>query len=311
MEEPKSKAKRGAKTAAAAQEDKITLLPLSELHDFPNHPFKVRDDEAMQETTESIRQYGVLVPAIVRPREDGGYEIIAGHRRRRGSELAGLSAMPCIVRRMDDDTATILMVDSNIQRENILPSERAQAYKMKLEAIRRKAGRPAKGAENLPEDNCDQVGHNFDGKRSVEIVADEAGESKSQVQRYIRLTELTPELQQMVDEKKIGMTPAVEISYLKPEEQQMLLTAIDSEQATPSLSQAQRMKKLSRDGKLNDDTMLDIMMEQKKPEGYNVVLSADKLRKYFPRSYTPQKMEETILKLLDAWLRKRQRDQSR
>ena len=311
MEEPKSKAKRGAKTAAAAQEDKITLLPLSELHDFPNHPFKVRDDEAMQETTESIRQYGVLVPAIVRPREDGGYEIIAGHRRRHGSELAGLSAMPCIVRQMDDDTATILMVDSNIQRENILPSERAQAYKMKLEAIRRKAGRPAKEAENLPEENCDQVGHNFDRKRSVEIVADEAGESKSQVQRYIRLTELSPELQQMVDEKKIGMTPAVEISYLKPEEQQMLLTAIDSEQATPSLSQAQRMKKLSRDGKLNDDTMLDIMMEQKKPEGYNVVLSADKLRKYFPRSYTPQKMEETILKLLDAWLRKRQRDQSR
>ena len=311
MEEPKSKAKRGAKTAAAAQEDKITLLPLSELHDFPNHPFKVRDDEAMQETTESIRQYGVLVPAIVRPREDGGYEIIAGHRRRHGSELAGLSAMPCIVRQMDDDTATILMVDSNIQRENILPSERAQAYKMKLEAIRRKAGRPAKEAENLPEENCDQVGHNFDGKRSVEIVADEAGESKSQVQRYIRLTELSPELQQMVDVKKIGMTPAVEISYLKPEEQQMLLTAIDSEQATPSLSQAQRMKKLSRDGKLNDDTMLDIMMEQKKPEGYNVVLSADKLRKYFPRSYTPQKMEETILKLLDAWLRKRQRDQSR
>ena len=311
MEEPKSKAKRGAKTAAAAQENKITLLPLSELHDFPNHPFKVRDDEAMQETTESIRQYGVLVPAIVRPREGGGYEIIAGHRRRHGSELAGLSAMPCIVRQMDDDTATILMVDSNIQRENILPSERAQAYKMKLEAIRRKAGRPAKEAENLPEENCDQVGHNFDGKRSVEIVADEAGESKSQVQRYIRLTELTPELQQMVDEKKIGMTPAVEISYLKPEEQQMLLTAIDSEQATPALSQAQRMKTPSPDGKLNDDTMLDIMMEQKKPEGYNVVLSADKLRKYFPRSYTPQKMEETILKLLDAWLRKRQRDQSR
>ncbi len=311
MEEPKSKAKRGAKTAAAAQEDKITLLPLSELHDFPNHPFKVRDDEAMLETAESIRQYGVLVPAIARPREDGGYEIVAGHRRRHGSELAGLQNLPCIVRQMDDDTATIFMVDSNIQRENILPSERAQAYKMKLEAIRRKAGRPAKEAENLPEENCDQVGHNFDRKRSVEIVADEAGESKSQVQRYIRLTELSPELQQMVDEKKIGMTPAVEISYLKPEEQQMLLTAIDSEQATPSLSQAQRMKKLSRDGKLNDDTMLDIMMEQKKPEGYNVVLSADKLRKYFPRSYTPQKMEETILKLLDAWLRKRQRDQSR
>ena len=293
------------------QQEVIVHVSLSKLHDFPNHPFKVRDDEAMQETAESIRQYGVLVPAIVRPREDGGYEIIAGHRRRHGSELAGLSAMPCIVRQMDDDTATILMVDSNIQRENILPSERAQAYKMKLEAIRRKAGRPAKEAENLPEENCDQVGHNFDGKRSVEIVADEAGESKSQVQRYIRLTELFPELQQMVDEKKIGMTPAVEISYLKPEEQQMLLTAIDSEQATPSLSQAQRMKKLSREGKLNDDSMLDIMMEQKKPEGYNVVLSADKLRKYFPRSYTPQRMEETILKLLDAWLRKRQREQSR
>ena len=311
MEEPKSTAKRRAKTAASAQEDKITLLPLSELHDFPNHPFKVRDDEAMQETTESIRQYGVLVPAIVRPREDGGYEIIAGHRRRRGSELAGLSAMPCIVRRMDDDTATILMVDSNIQRENILPSERAQAYKMKLEAIRRKAGRPVKTEEKDVPDNSVQVGQNFDGKTSRELLAENSPDSSTQIQRYIRLTELTPELQQMVDEKKIGMTPAVEISYLKPEEQQMLLTAIDSEQATPSLSQAQRMKKLSRDGKLNDDTMLDIMMEQKKPEGYNVVLSADKLRKYFPRSYTPQKMEETILKLLDAWLRKRQRDQSR
>ena len=189
-----------------------------------------------------------------------------------------------------------------------LPSERAQAYKMKLEAIRRKAGRPAKTAEIDGINNSRQVVGNLE---SADIVGQEAGESGRQVQRYIRLTELSPELQQMVDEKKIGMTPAMEISYLKPEEQQMLLTAIDSEQATPSLSQAQRMKKLSRDGKLNDDTMLDIMMEQKKPEGYNVVLSADKLRKYFPRSYTPQKMEETILKLLDAWLRKRQRDQSR
>ena len=311
MEEPKSKAKRRAKTAAAAQEDRITLLPLSELHDFPNHPFKVRDDEAMQETAESIRQYGVLVPAIVRPREDGGYEIIAGHRRRHGSELAGLSAMPCIVRQMDDDTATILMVDSNIQRENILPSERAQAYKMKLEAIRRKAGRPAKAEEIDTSENGGQNGHDLRGIKSRELLAESSDDSARTIQRYIRLTELTPELQQIVDEKKIGMTPAVEISYLKPEEQQMLLTAIDSEQATPSLSQAQRMKKLSRDGKLNDDTMLDIMMEQKKPEGYNVVLSADKLRKYFPRSYTPQRMEETILKLLDAWLRKRQRDQSR
>ena len=303
MEEPKSTAKRRSKTSVPVQEDKITLLPLSELHNFPNHPFKVRDDEAMQETAESIRQYGVLVPAIVRPREDGGYEIIAGHRRRHGSELAGLSAMPCIVRQMDDDTATILMVDSNIQRENILPSERAQAYKMKLEAIKRQGTR-----HDL---TSDQLGQKLRGKTSREVIAENSNDSPTQIQRYIRLTELSPELQQMVDEKKIGMTPAVEISYLKPEEQQMLLTAIDSEQATPSLSQAQRMKKLSRDGKLNDDTMLDIMMEQKKPEGYNVVLSADKLRKYFPRSYTPQKMEETILKLLDAWLRKRQRDQSR
>ena len=290
------------------QQEVIVHVPLSKLYDFPNHPFKVRDDEAMQETAESIRQYGVLVPAIVRPREDGGYEIVAGHRRKHGSELAGLQNLPCIVREMDDDTATILMVDSNIQRENILPSERAQAYKMKLEAIRRKAGRPAKTEEKANENNSPQVAANF---RADDEVAKDAGISGDTVRRYIRLTELTPELQQMVDEKKIGMTPAVEISYLKPEEQQMLLTAIDSEQATPSLSQAQRMKKLSRDGKLNDDTMLDIMMEQKKPEGYNVVLSADKLRKYFPRSYTPQKMEETILKLLDAWLRKRQRDQSR
>ena len=308
MEEPKSTAKRGAKTAAAAQEDKITLLPLSELHDFPNHPFKVRDDEAMQETAESIRQYGVLVPAIVRPREDGGYEIIAGHRRRHGSELAGLSAMPCIVRQMDDDTATILMVDSNIQRENILPSERAQAYKMKLEAIRRKAGRPAKTEEKADENNSPQVAANF---RADDTVAKDAGISGDTVRRYIRLTELSPELQQMVDEKKIGMTPAVEISYLKPEEQQMLLTAIDSEQATPSLSQAQRMKMLSREGKLNDDSMLDIMMEQKKPEKNDITLSGEKLRKYFPRSYTPFQIENTIFKLLDAWQKKRQRDQSR
>ena len=237
--------------------EKVVRIPLTELHPFPNHPFHVRDDEAMQNTVDSIKEYGVLTPGIVRPREDGGYEIVAGHRRKHGSELAGLTDMPCIVREMDDDTATILMVDSNIQREDILPSERAQAYKMKMDAIRRKAGRPAKNAEIPTAGNCDQVGHNYGGKRSVQIVADEAGESKTQVQRYIRLTELQPELQQMVDDKKIAMTPAVELSYLKPEEQQMLLTAIDSEQATPSLSQAQRMKKLSQAGKLNDDTMLD------------------------------------------------------
>ena len=291
--------------------EKVVRIPLTELHSFPNHPFHVRDDEAMQNTVDSIKEYGVLTPGIVRPREDGGYEIVAGHRRKHGSELAGLSDMPCIVREMDDDTATILMVDSNIQREDILPSERAQAYKMKLDAIRRKAGRPAKNAEIPTAGNCDQVGHNYDGKRSVQIVADEAGESKTQVQRYIRLTELQPELQQMVDEKKIAMTPAVELSYLKPEEQQMLLTAIDSEQATPSLSQAQRMKKLSQAGKLNDDTMLDIMMVQKKPEKCELTFSGDVLRKYFPRSYTPQRMQETIIKLLEAWVKKRQRDQER
>ena len=291
--------------------EKVVRIPLTELHPFPNHPFHVRDDEAMQNTVDSIREYGVLTPGIVRPREDGGYEIVAGHRRKHGSELAGLSDMPCIIREMDDDTATILMVDSNIQREDILPSERAQAYKMKLDAIRRKAGRPAKNAEIPTAGNCDQVGHNYDGKRSVQIVADEAGESKTQVQRYIRLTELQPELQQMVDDKKIAMTPAVELSYLKPEEQQMLLTAIDSEQATPSLSQAQRMKKLSQAGKLNDDTMLDIMMEQKKPEKCDLTFSGDVLRKYFPRSYTPQRMQETIIKLLEAWVKKRQRDQER
>ena len=286
--------------ARAKPIDHIVELPLSELHDFPNHPFKVRDDEAMQETTDSIKQYGVLVPAIVRPREGGGYEIIAGHRRKHGSELAGLSTMPCIVREMDNATATILMVDSNIQRENILPSERAQAYKMKLEALKRQ------GVRN--DLTSPQVAAKF---RADDEVAKDAGISGDTVRRYIRLTELAPELQQMVDDKKIGMTPAVEISYLKPEEQQMLLTAIDSEQATPSLSQAQRMKKLSQDGKLNDDTMLGIMMEQKKPETYSVTISGDKLRKYFPRSYTPQRMEETILKLLDGWLKKRQRSQER
>ena len=291
--------------------EKVVRIPLAELHPFPNHPFHVRDDEAMQNTVDSIKEYGVLTPGIVRPREDGGYEIVAGHRRKHGSELAGLTDMPCIVREMDNDTATILMVDSNIQREDILPSERAQAYKMKLDAIRRKAGRPAKNAEIPTAGNCDQVGHNYDGKRSVQIVADEAGESKTQVQRYIRLTELQPELQQMVDEKKIAMTPAVELSYLKPEEQQMLLTAIDSEQATPSLSQAQRMKKLSQAGKLNDDTMLDIMMEQKKPDKCELTFSGDVLRKYVPRSYTPQRMQETIIKLLEAWVKKRQRDQER
>ena len=284
--------------------EKVVRIPLSELHPFPNHPFHVRDDEAMQNTVDSIREYGVLTPGIVRPRENGGYEIVAGHRRKHGSELAGLSDMPCIVREMDDDTATILMVDSNIQREDILPSERAQAYKMKAEALNRKMGRPAK-------ENEGQVVPTFRGKKTSEIIGEQVGENYKQVERYMRLTELQPELQQMVDDKKIAMTPAVELSYLKPEEQQMLLTAIDSEQATPSLSQAQRMKKLSQAGKLNDDTMLDIMMEQKKPEKCELTFSGDVLRKYFPRSYTPQRMQETIIKLLEAWVKKRQRDQER
>ena len=284
--------------------EKVVRIPLTELHPFPNHPFHVRDDEAMQNTVDSIKEYGVLTPGIVRPREDGGYEIVAGHRRKHGSELAGLSDMPCIVREMDDDTATILMVDSNIQREDILPSERAQAYKMKAEALNRKMGRPAK-------ENEGQVVPTFRGKKTSEIIGEQVGENYKQVERYMRLTELQPELQQMVDDKKIAMTPAVELSYLKPEGQQMLLTAIDSEQATPSLSQAQRMKKLSQAGKLNDDTMLDIMMEQKKPEKCDLTFSGDVLRKYFPRSYTPQRMQETIIKLLEAWVKKRQRDHER
>ena len=293
------------------QQEVVVQIPLSELHPFPDHPFQVRDDDAMQETAESIKTYGVLVPALARPREVGGYELIAGHRRKHACELAGLTSMPVIVRNIDRDAATIIMVDSNLQRENILPSERAKAYKMKLDAIRRKAGRPAKEADAAFKENSVQVGQNFDGKTSRGILAENSPDSSTQIQRYIRLTELSPELQQMVDEKKIAMTPAVEISYLKPEEQKMLLTAMDSEQATPSLSQAQRMKKLSREGALNDDSRLDIMMEQKKPEKNDITLSGEKLRKYFPRSYTPFQIENTIFKLLDAWQKKRQRDQSR
>ena len=284
--------------------EKVTDMPLSELHPFPDHPFQVRDDDAMNETVESIKEYGVLVPAIVRPRAEGGYELISGHRRKHACELAGLPTMPVIVRDLDDDAATIIMVDSNIQRENILPSERAKAYKMKLDAIRRQAGRPSK-------ENCAQVGHNFDGKKSVQIVADQAGESKTQVQRFIRLNELSPQLQQMVDDKKIAMTPAVELSYLKPEEQTLLLDTIESEQATPSLSQAQRLKNFSQEGHLNEDSMLAIMSEEKKPEKNDLTIKADKLQKYFPKSYTPQQMEQVIIRLLDGWQKKRQRDQER
>lgn len=279
----------------------IVNVPLSQLHDFPNHPFKVRDDEKMQETVESVKAYGVLVPAIVRQRPDGEYEIVAGHRRKRASELAGLNELPAIVRDLDDDAATIIMVDSNLQRENILPSERAQAYKMKLEAIKRQGER-----RDL---TSPQVAAKF---RADDEVAKAAGVSGDTVRRFIRLTELQPELQEMVDSGKMAMTPAVELSYLKPEEQALLLETIESEQATPSLSQAQRIKKLSQSGDLNEDTILGIMAEQKKPElSSNITLSGDKLKKYFPKSYTPAQIENTIFKLLDSWLRKRQREESR
>ena len=279
----------------------IKDIPLGELHPFPDHPFGVRDDESMEQTVESIREYGVLVPAIARPREDGGYEIIAGHRRKHACELAGLTTMPVIVRDIDRNTATIMMVDSNLQRENILPSERAKAYKMKLDAIKRQGKR-----HDLTSTQPVQ-------KLSVEQVAEEAGTSREQIRRYIRLNELEPELMQLVDEGKIGMTPAVEISYLKPDEQKLLIETIDSEQATPSFSQAQRMRRLSQEGKLNDDAVLDIMMEQKKPENWDLKLPMDKIRKYFPRSYTPQRMEETIIKLLEMWMKqqKKKRDKQR
>lgn len=276
-------------------EDKVIQVPLNELHPFPGHPFQLRDDDAMRDTVDSIKEYGVLVPAIVRPCEEGGYEIVSGHRRKYASELAGLSTMPVIVRNMNRDTAIVVMVDSNLQRENILPSERAAAYKMKLEAIKRQ------GARN------DLTSAQVEPKLTArEKVAEDAGVNRMEVSRYIRLTELEPELQQMVDEKRIGITPAVEISYLKPKEQRMLLDTIDSEQATPSLSQAQRMKKLSQSGELNDDTMLGIMMEQKKQEKMDITIPGEVLQKYFPRSYTPQRMQETIIKLLESWQRKRQ-----
>ena len=287
--------------AKRSQEDTaIAKINLSELHTFPDHPFGVRDDVAMEEMVESIREYGVLVPAIARPREDGGYELISGHRRKHACELAGIDTMPVIVKDIDRNAATIIMVDSNLQRENILPSEKAKAYKMKLEAIKRQGAR-----HDL---TSDQVGRKFE---SADLVAQQSSDSKTQVRRYIRLTELEPELQKMVDEGKIGITPAVELSYLKPDEQKLLIDTIDSEQATPSLSQAQRMKRLSQEGKLNDDTMLGIMMEQKKPENWNLTLPMDKIKRYFPRSYTPQRMEETIIKLLENWMKKRQRDQQR
>lgn len=288
---------------ADAQRERVLEIPLSELHPFKNHPFKVKDDEAMLETADSIKQYGVLVPAIARPDPEGGYELVAGHRRHRASELAEKETMPVIVRDLDDDAATIIMVDSNLQRESLLPSERAFAYKMKLEAMKHQGERV--------DLTCAQVGHKSDGRKSRDILAEQVGQSKNQIQRFIRLTELIPELLDMVDEKKIALNPAYELSFLKKEEQVDLLDAMDSEQATPSLSQAQRLKKYSQEGHLTLDMMRVIMGEEKKSDLDRVTFTSDTLRKYFPKSYTPQRMQETIIKLLEAWQKKRQRDQER
>ena len=285
---------------AEARLEKVVNLSPSEISDFPNHPFKVRMDAAMQEMTESVKQYGVLVPALVRPKPEGGYEMVAGHRRKTAADLAGLAEIPCIVRQLTDDEATIIMVDSNLQREQILPSEKAFAYKMKLEALKNQGAR-----SDL---TSSQVGTKL---RADEILAQQAGSSRNQVQRYIRLTELIPELMDMVDEKKIALNPAYELSFLKKEEQVDLLDAMDSEQATPSLSQAQRLKKYSQEGHLTLDMMRVIMGEEKKSDLDRVTFTSDTLRKYFPKSYTPQRMQETIIKLLEAWQKKRQRDQER
>ena len=285
------------------QREKIVEISLSELFPFKGHPFKVIDNEAMLDTAESIKQYGVLVPAIARPREDGGYELVSGHRRKRACELANLETMPVIIRKLDDDAATIIMVDSNLQRENILPSERAFAFKMKLSAMKQQGKR-----NDL---TCSQVGNKLPGKKSSELLAEQIGESKNQIFRYIRLTELIPELLSMVDEKKMAFNPAVELSYLKSEEQLILIEAMDTEQATPSLSQAQRLKKFSAEGKCNLEAMCAIMSEEKKGEPDRVTLTGDKIKKYFPKNYTPQQMEATIIKLLEGWHKKRTQEQER
>ena len=276
-----------------AQREKVQEIPLEELHPFAHHPFKVLDDDRMKDTADSIREYGVLVPAIARPRPDGGYELIAGHRRKRGCELAGLKTMPVIVRELDDDAAIIMMIDSNIQRENILPSERAFAYQMKLEALKH---------QGLRNDlTSGQLGPKLNSKRSNATLAEQSGDSIKQIQRFIRLTNLIPALLDMVDSKKIAFNPAVELSYLTAEEQGKLVDTIESEQATPSLSQAQRLKKFSQEGKLTEESMLAIMSEEKKPETGKVTLGTDTLRKYFPTNWTPKQMEDQILKLLNNW----------
>ena len=286
-----------------AKLEKIQILPLSELHPFEGHPFQVRDDEEMDKMVDSVKEYGVMTPAIVRPRRDGGYEIVSGHRRKRACELAGLNEIPAIVRDLDDDEAVIIMVDSNLQRENILPSERAKAYQMKMEAMRRKAGRPSK-------ENSRQVVGNFE---MADVIGKETGESGRQVQRFIRLNNLEPPLIDKVDAGKLAFTPAVELSYLKPEEQQWLDTALENTQQTPSLSQAQRMKRESKQGTLSEQGIMEIMTENKQtiPVKGSVVLPQEKLTKYFPRSYTTEQMEKVIFKLLDYWMRKRQMSQER
>lgn len=289
------------RTAPVTEE--IRSVPLSQLHPFKDHPFKVLDDDAMSETVESVKQIGVVVPLIARPAEDG-YEIVSGHRRHHAAELAGLETVPVIVREMDDDSAVIFMVDSNLQRENILPSEKALAYKMKMDAMKRQGAR-----HDLQHDSTSvQVGPKLDAATQI---GEEVGESRSQVKRYIRLTNLIPEVLDMVDQKQIAFNPAVELSYLKPEEQQDFLEAIDMTQTAPSLSQAQRIKKLSQEGACTADAICDVMSEAKKPEVGRLTFSTDSLRKYFPKSYTAKQMEETIIRLLEQYMKKRQRDMER
>ena len=285
---------------ADAQRERVQEIPLDQLKPFKNHPFKVRDDQRMLDTVDSIREYGVLVPAIVRPDPEGGYELISGHRRKRGCEMAGLQTMPVIIRNLDDDAAVLVMVDSNIQREELLPSERAFAYKMKLEALKHQGAR-------MDLTSC-QVGTKL---RADEKLAESVNESARTVQRFIRLTELISELLDMVDERKLAFNPAVEVSYLKQDEQRMLLEAMDAEQTTPSLSQAQRLKKFSQEGKLTEEAMSAIMSEEKKSDMDKVTLRSDTLRRYFPKSYTPKQMEQTIIKLLDVWQKQRQKNQER
>ena len=284
---------------ADAQRERVQEIPLDQLKPFRNHPFKVRDDQRMLDTVDSIREYGVLVPAIARPDPEGGYELVSGHRRKRGCEMAGLQTMPVIIRDLDDDAAVLVMVDSNIQREELLPSERAFAYKMKLEALKHQGAR-----SDL---TSSQLGTKL---RADELLAQQAGESRNQVQRFIRLTELISELLDMVDERKLAFNPAVEVSYLKRDEQRMLLEAMDAEQTTPSLSQAQRLKKFSQEGRLTEEAMSAIMSEEKKSEMDKVTLRSDTLYKYFPKSYTPKQMEQTIIRLLDVW-KQRQKNQER